>query len=106
MSSAIRAAQLADQIRDYVAEWIARDLPGYLLTVTQVTLSPDLQKGTVWVASFKLEHLQSGLRTLKGLEKTYSRALYQKLRRHSAPHISFVADKSIEEAERIEQLLK
>jgi ribosome-binding factor A len=47
--AAIRAAQLADQIRDYLATWVAREYPGSFLVVSAVTLAPNMHKAVVCI---------------------------------------------------------
>lgn len=103
---AIRAAQLADQIRDFLAEKVARDFTGYLITITQVTLSPDLQKATVWVTSYVPEEKELILNRLRKEGSRYQRELHRSLRRHHGPKLHFQSDYSVEDGERIDQLLK
>jgi ribosome-binding factor A len=103
---AIRAAQLADGIRDFLAKEIARDFTGYLITVSQVTLSPDLLDATVWVTTFRAEDKRKVLQKLRTASRGYQRNLHKQLRRHTSPRLRFEADYNVEEGERLDELLK
>jgi ribosome-binding factor A len=100
----IKAAQLADQIRDYIATWISRDFPGSFLSVTQVTLSIDRRHATVWISSYN-DNLKI-LEALQKREKEYQRELSRAIKRFSAPTIHFSPDTSTADAEHIDSLLK
>lgn len=87
---AIRATQLADQIRDYLAVWIRTDFPGELLTVSTVTLKPNLRDATVWVSCFNEGHIPSVTQSLKKREREYHQKLYSTLRRRGLPTLHIV----------------
>lgn len=103
---AIRAAQLADGIRDFLAKEIARDFTGSLITIMQVTLSPDLQEATVWITTYNQEDRAKTLQKLRSAGREYQRKLHKTLRRHSIPRLIFRPDYTLEDSDRIDQLLK
>lgn len=103
---AIRAAQLADGIRDFLAKEIARDFAGSLITIMQVTLSPDLQEATIWVTTYNQEDRGRILQKLRAAGREYQRKLHKTLRRHSIPRLVFRPDYSVEDSDRIDALLK
>lgn len=104
-----RRDRLADQIRNEVAEMIEGELKdpriGFV-TVTRVDLSADFSHARVLVSV--LEDEPAHEETLAGLESAagYIRhEVTQRLHLRRAPEISFVLDRGVEEAARIEQLL-
>ena len=106
MVKAIKAAQLADQLRDYIASWSIQDLAGYLFSITQVTLSPDLFNATVWVDVLNPADEKKILRLLNLRLTTYQRKLRQSLQRQVVPKIYFKLDNGAEINDRFDQLLK
>jgi ribosome-binding factor A len=90
MDKAIRATMLADQIRDYLATWVAREFPGSFLGISAVTLAPNMTKATVWVTLSKNDvRLFS---ELQKKERHYKHLLVQHLTRYKVPNISFAID--------------
>lgn len=106
MVKAIKAAQLADQIRDSLAEWTSRDLPGYFFSITQVTLTPDLTRATVWVDSLVAKEQSNIINKLNKNVYSYQKELGKKLRRKYVPKISFVPDEREALMKHIDNLLK
>lgn len=86
----VRAAQLADQIRDYLAAWTARVQPGSFVSVTGVTLTPNLKVATVWVRVIGNE--QAALQALEKQRRSYQHRLVTTLPRFKVPAISFALD--------------
>lgn len=83
----IKAAQLADQIRDYLAAWTAREYPGSFVVVTQVTLTPNLREATAWVRLIGNEAKTS--RQLIADTKGYQHKLRGALKRAHIPTLQF-----------------
>ena len=102
----IRATQLADLIRDHVAQWIHRDHAGIFVSVNQVTLKTDLSKATVWVTVFPEKFRGQTMTSLQKKSSAYSKALRTVIRRHSVPVITFSLDTSAEDEAAIDTLLK
>lgn len=83
-------------------------LPGKMVTVTTVRVSPDLSFAKVFVSIFPTQDLQADLQVLKDNEKDI-RFLLGKSVRHQlriTPHVAFYGDDSLDYAEEIDQLLK
>jgi ribosome-binding factor A len=104
-----RHDRLADQIRGEVAEMIEGELKdpriGFV-TVTRVDLSPDFAHARVQISVLGDEETRKA--TLAGLRSAagYVRhEVTQRLRLRRAPEVTFVLDRGLEEAARIEELL-
>lgn len=106
MDKTIKAARLADQIRDYVAVWSQQDLQGYIFSITQVTLSLDLSEAIIWVDITQKEHQKLIFATLKRNEKKYQRKLNKLPSKLAMIKISFRLDESDTFYERFDELLK
>jgi ribosome-binding factor A len=110
MGQGSRAERVADQIRAEVSSMIARDIhdPGIgFVTVTRVQVSPDLQHARVYYTSLGDPAAQKNTgRALERAAPFMRRQLGQRLRLRRAPELDFVFDASIEQQDRIEQLLK
>jgi ribosome-binding factor A len=110
MGQGARPDRVADQIRSEVASMIARDLhdPGLgFITITRVEVSPDLHHARVYYSALgdRAARTNSG----KALERAASfmrRQIGQRLRLRRSPELAFVFDESIEQQDRIEQLLQ
>jgi ribosome-binding factor A len=110
MAQGQRSDRVGDQIRAEVSSMIARDLhdPGLgFITITRVQVSPDLQHARVYYSALgdQTARKNSG----KALERAASfmrRQLGQRLRLRRAPELDFVFDESIEQQDRIEQILQ
>src|SRR5215212_6026472 len=109
MGQGSRPDRVADQIRAEVSSMIARDLhdPGLgFITITRVQVSPDLHHARVYFTALgdQAARTNSG----KALERASSfmrRQIGQRLRLRRAPELAFVFDESIENQDRIAQLL-
>jgi ribosome-binding factor A len=105
-----RAERLAHEIRDEVAEMIARELHDPRIgfpTVTRVELTADLQRARILVSVLGDAKAQQG--TLAGLVSAsgYIRhEIGQRLNLRRTPEIAFVLDHGAEESQRIEMLLQ
>ena len=92
MEQAVRAARLADQIRDYLAEWAARDMPGSFFSITQVTLHTDLSVATAWIDVLRPEEGDTVMRSLEQHLPAYQRRLGRALRRRLVPRLHIRKD--------------
>lgn len=86
----IRAAQLADLIRDYLAVWIARDYPGSFIGVSAVTLSPSLKKATAWL-TFPTGN-EALFLDIQKKARHYQHLLVTNVTRYKVPTIVFTID--------------
>lgn len=105
-----RQEQLADQIREMVAEMLVRELKDPRIgftTVTRVELTPDLHHARVLVSV--LGEPEEQYKTLAGLTSAgpYVRhELSRRLRLRRAPEVVFVLDRGVEASQKIEELLR
>ncbi|MBA3814239.1 MAG: 30S ribosome-binding factor RbfA [Alphaproteobacteria bacterium] len=76
------------------------------ITVTQVRISPDLQNATVYIVPLGGEHLKEILSVLKERSWFFRKEVARQLKTRVVPRLSFQADLSFDEAQRIDLLLK
>lgn len=106
MVKAIKAAQLADQIRDYLATWASQDFPGALFAITQVTLTPDLRQATIWVDVLIPDSEKKIIAELNKKRNSYRHKLAQTFQRRSVPILTFSLDDHESIALQLDALLK
>ena len=92
MDKGIQAARLADQIRDYTALWSRQDLPGYLFSFTNVTISPDKGRATLWFEVLNPEQMPVIVRKLEALLPSYQRKLSVQLGKRGCPRLYLAPD--------------
>jgi ribosome-binding factor A len=107
-----RQLRVGEEIRHVLAGVMMRGelhdpaLAGVSVTITEVRISPDLQNATVFslpLAGAKVEEVLKGLnRSAPFLRSQVGKAMQLRY----APTLTFVADKSFDEAHHIEELLK
>jgi ribosome-binding factor A len=107
-----RQLRVGEEIRHVLVEVLARgqlrdpDLQGVSITVAEVRMSPDLKHATAYVMPLgggKVDDVVKALRRAAGfLRGEVARAV----RLRVAPEIGFAADRSFEEANRIETALR
>ena len=105
-----RSARLAEEIREEVAELIARKLKdpriGFV-TVTRVELTSDQRLARVLIGVLGEEEARE--RTLEGLRQASGfvrRALGQRLRLRFTPDVQFEYDKGLAATDRVARLLE
>jgi ribosome-binding factor A len=105
-----RPDRVAEQIRIELTQLLARDVhdPGIgFITLTKVTVSPDLQLARVYYTSLGDE---KGLReTEKALRRALPflrRQIAQRVRLRRVPELELFYDKSVAQHDRIEQILQ
>ncbi len=104
-----RVERVAAQIQQTIAEAVAtkvKDSRVGFVTVTGVTLSPDISHATVRVSVMGSDEEKQN--TLSGLESTrgFLRSLLARtLHLRTTPELHFELDRGLEHAARIEQLL-
>jgi ribosome-binding factor A len=107
-----RQLRVGEEIRHVLVEILARgqlrdpDLQGVSITVAEVRMSPDLKHATAYVMPLgggKVDDVVKALRRASGfLRGEVARAV----RLRVAPELAFAADRSFEEASRIEAALR
>jgi ribosome-binding factor A len=105
-----RPDKVAEQIRIELSQLLARDVhdPGIgFITLTKVSVTPDLQLARVYYTSLGDE---KGLReTAKALQRALPflrRQIAQRVRLRRVPEIEFFYDKSVAQHDRVEQILQ
>ena len=106
VDKAIKAARLADEIRDHIAMCSRRDLPGYLFSISQATLSLDMSEALVWVEVLNTTQQVAILEKLHRLRVPYQRKLNQLPGKFAFIKIRFVNDDSAQLNDRFDKLLK
>jgi ribosome-binding factor A len=107
-----RQLRVGEEVRHIIAEIIERgdirdpDVAGKLVTVTEVSVSPDLRNALVFVVETggggDMRALLGGL---KRVASYFRHELARKLTSRTVPALRFVADTSFDRASRIEALL-
>ena len=106
-----RQLRVGEEIRHALSEIIGRDhlddpdLHGKMMTVTQVSVSPDLRNATAFVVPFgggESERLVAALNRAHGY---FRRELTRMVKLQFSPAIRFRPDESFEQASKIERLL-
>jgi ribosome-binding factor A len=104
-----RPSRVGDQLRAEISDLLAREVhdPGIgFLTLTQVTVSPDLQVARVYYTTLGDEHArQDTARALGRATPFLRRQLGSRLRLKRVPLLEFFFDESIERGDRIERIL-
>ena len=102
---AIKAAQLADAVRDALAQPVQRLTRDCIVSITNVTLSDDKSLATVWIRVFPVERAGQVLHTLRKSAGYLQSELNRALPRRMVPRILFRLDGSIEAEEALDALL-
>ena len=111
MAQGYRPDRVADQIRQELSELLTRgDVhdPGIgFITLTRVQVSPDLQIARVFYTS--LGDPKARRETARALERAtpfFRRQIGSRLRLRRVPEFEFRFDQSVEQQDRIEQILR
>ena len=104
-----RPSRVGDQLRAEISELLAREVhdPGIgFLTVTQVTVSPDLQVARVYYTTLGDERARRDTAKALGRATPFlRRQLGGRLRLKRVPLLEFFFDESVERGDRIERIL-
>jgi ribosome-binding factor A len=110
MAQGSRPERVGDQIRQELAQLLARDVqdPGIgFLTITRVKVSPDLQLARVFYTTIGDEKARKETERALGRATPFlRRQIGSRLRLKNVPELSFMYDKSIEQQDRIERILQ
>ncbi|MDE6483096.1 MAG: 30S ribosome-binding factor RbfA [Rikenellaceae bacterium] len=107
-----RAQKLARQIQRDIGDIFQRDrsylVPGVMVSVTVVRVSPDLSFAKIYVSVFPFDRHKEVLSRLKENAWSVRKALAAKMRNQikSIPEIAFYLDDSLEYADSIETALR
>ena len=106
-----RQLRVAQEIRKIIVNFIdrgeVRNLEGIatMVTVTKVTVSPDLKYCTVWFITSNNDLVQQVLGGLQLAANYFRKQVAQKTSLRYVPEINFRVDKTFEEVDKIEKLL-
>lgn len=110
MAQGSRPERVGDQIRQELAELIARQVhdPGIgFLTITRVKLTPDLQQARVYYTTIGDETQRKETQRALGRATPFlRRQVGQRLRLKHVPALDFFYDASIEQQDRIERIIQ
>ena len=109
MAQGSRPDRVGDQLRQELAELIAREVhdPGIgFLTMTRVKVTPDLQQARVFYTTIGDEkQRKETARALERATQFLRRQLGRRLRLKHVPELDFFYDDSIERQDRIERIM-
>ena len=106
-----RQLRVAQEIKKIIARFLdrgeVRNLEGIntLITITKVTVSPDLKYCTVWFITSNGDFLQEVLGGLQLAANFFRKQVARETALRYVPEINFRVDKSFEEVDKIEKLL-
>ena len=106
-----RQLRVGEELRHVIARILERgeirdpDVAGRPVTVTEVTVSPDLRQATVFVIPLGGGDATTLLTGLKRVAPFLRHEVARQVQLRVAPEFSFQADRSFDQAERIEQIL-
>lgn len=110
MAQGSRPDRVGDQIRQELAELISREVhdPGIgFLTVTRVKVTPDLQQARVFYTTIGDDKARRETERALGRATPFlRRQIGSRLRLRHVPELTFAYDKSIEQQDRIEQIIQ
>ncbi len=81
-------------------------LDGVIITISEVRISPDLKNATAFVVPLGGADLDAVTKSLNKASSYFRRELSHMLRMRSCPRIGFEADKSFDEAAKINTILQ
>jgi ribosome-binding factor A len=107
----VRLLKVGEQVRHVISELLARQqvhddvLSMQTVSVSEVRMSPDLRHATVFVRPLLGAGMDEVLQALRTNTAYFQREVASRLKLKYAAKLKFVADESVDEASRIEQLL-
>ncbi|MBW4330162.1 30S ribosome-binding factor RbfA [Stakelama sp. CBK3Z-3] len=111
-SQSVRTLRVGEQVRHVLSEILSRGdvhdetLARYMVSVTEVRMSPDLRHATVFVKPLLGKDEDAVLKALRTNTAYLQREVAHRIRMKYAAKLKFLADESFEEASHIEQLLR
>ena len=108
-----RQLRVGEQIKHMIVEMLQRgkfgdpllfDI-GHTVTVTEVSVSPDLKQATAFIIKLQGSEMGSMLTALNGEAHAFQKEIARKLQTRFTPKLRFVGDDSFEKSARIEELL-
>lgn len=107
--SSLRVTKINSLIRKHLAEIMERELSlktGVFITIAKVDTSRDLRYTRMFISVFPEQETRYVSETLKKELPQIQKSLYAKLSMKPMPKLSFEIDKTEQEADKIEKVLK
>lgn len=107
----VRLLKVGERVRHVMSELLARQqvhdetLSAHTVSVTEVRMTPDLRRATVYVKPLLGANEEEVVKALRQNTAFFQREVAKRLGLRSAAKIEFRADDTFEEAQRIERLL-
>lgn len=104
-----RTEQVAEYMRQEINNIILRDFEpplGTLISVSEVTVAPDLKNATAYVSIIPQNHLGSGMEAIKKFAGHIQREISKKLTMKITPRLEFILDERDIKYSRIDEALK
>ena len=106
-----RQLRVGEEVRHILANVLERgeirdpDVAGKVITVTEVSISPDLRNAAVYVVEMGGGDVKALLTGLKRVASYFRHELSQKMNLRIVPNLQFHPDTSFDRASRIESIL-
>lgn len=108
-----RQLRVGEQIRHIIVDTLARGKfnemalldAAYLITVTEVRVSPDLKNATAYIIKLQGKEMGSALTALNNEAFIFQKEIAKNLQTRFTPKLRFVGDDSFEKSARIEEIL-
>lgn len=107
--SSLRITKVNELVRKHLAEIMEKELslkPGVFMTIAKVDTSKDLRYTRMFISVFPETEIHYVSETLKKELSGIQKKLYGKLYMRPMPRLSFEIDRTEEEADKVEKLLK
>ena len=104
-----RTEQVAEYLRQEINNVILRDFEppkGTLISISEVTVAPDLKNAAAYVSVIPQNHVGSGLEAIKKFAGHIQREVSKKLTMKMTPRLNFVLDERDLKYSRIDEALK
>ena len=108
----IRVLRVGEQVRHILSELLARDevhdevLAKYVISVTEVRMSPDLRHATAFIKPLLGKDEEVVLKALRTNTAFLQREVASRMKTKYAAKLKFLPDESFDEASHIDKLLR
>ena len=108
----VRLLRVGEQVRHVLSEILQRGdvhddvLASYVVSVTEVRMSPDLRHATVFIKSLLGQDEEAVLKALRTNTAYLQREVATRVRLKYAAKLKFLADESFDEGNHIDRLLR
>ncbi len=108
-----RQLRVGEQIKHIIVEMLQRGKfsdallfdAGHMVTVTEVSVSPDLKQATAFIIKLTGSEMGSMLTALNSEAHAFQKEIAKRLQTRFTPKLKFVGDDSFEKSARIEEIL-